>query len=317
MRAALGALLAASLVALGLPAGALAHGGGGPVAVGERLELDPASRELDGVRVRVYDSDRAVEVRVAAGTVLLVRGRDGEPMLRVDDEGAWVNAASPTAQADRLVPRGSSGWVLVERGSAFAWHDGRVTQPADSGPAASTRFELPVEVDGRSATIAGSVVGVPRPAFWPWLAGAAGLVVALAALARLWRRGLPLLTVVLGTVAGAAALVAIAGFAAGADRAGDVPWFQVSASLVLVLALVGVLVVLRGRSQVVAAGVVGAVTAAVGLSALPVFWNGVVISALPADAARLACAFALVGGAAAAVLSFLPDFDEETRRPRP
>ena len=44
----------------------------------------------------------------------------------------------------------------------------------------------------------------------------------------------------------------------------------------------GLLLRLRGRARVHAAGVVGAVAAAVSLSSLPVFWHGVVISALPA-----------------------------------
>jgi hypothetical protein len=313
MRAAAGALLVAGLAVLAVPAEAAAHGGGGPVAVGARLELDPAVRELDGVRVRVYDSDRAVEVRVAAGRVLLVRGRAAEPMLRVDADGACVNASSRTAVADRLVPRDASGWTRVGSGTTLAWHDGRIVRPADTGD--RDRFAIPVEIDGRAATISGSVVAVPRPPLGPWLAGAAALVALVAAVAWRLRRGRAALTVALATVAGIAALVAVAGFAIGAGRGDGVPWFQVTASLAVVVALAGVLAVLRGRSQVVAAGVVGAVTAAVGLSALPVFWNGVVLSALPAGAARLACGLALVGGTAAALLSFLPDFDEEPRRP--
>ena len=58
-----------------------------------------------------------------------------------------------------------------------------------------------------------------------------------------------------------------------------------------------------------AAGVTGAVAAAVTLASLPVFWHGVVISALPADVVRAACGLALVGGASAAALSLLPEFD--------
>ncbi len=77
------------------------------------------------------------------------------------------------------------------------------------------------------------------------------------------------------------------------------------------------LVRLRGRARVHAAGVVGAVAAAVSLSSTPVFWHGVVISALPAVLARAVCAFAIVAGAAAALLSFLPDFDEPVRVRRP
>jgi hypothetical protein len=51
----------------------------------------------------------------------------------------------------------------------------------------------------------------------------------------------------------------------------------------------------------------------VGLSSLSVFWHGVVVSALPAGGARLVLAIALVCGTAAAVLSFLPEFDEPSR----
>jgi hypothetical protein len=55
--------------------------------------------------------------------------------------------------------------------------------------------------------------------------------------------------------------------------------------------------------------VIGAIAAAVSISLLPVFWHGVVISALPATGTRLACAVALVCGVAAAALSFLPEHE--------
>ncbi len=52
------------------------------------------------------------------------------------------------------------------------------------------------------------------------------------------------------------------------------------------------------------------------LSSLPVYWHGVVISALTPDLARAVCEIALVFGVAAAALSFLPDFDEPVRGSR-
>jgi hypothetical protein len=48
-----------------------------------------------------------------------------------------------------------------------------------------------------------------------------------------------------------------------------------------------------------------------------VYWHGNVISALPGAAARVVCTIALVCGVAAAVLSFLPDFDEPVRARAP
>jgi hypothetical protein len=44
------------------------------------------------------------------------------------------------------------------------------------------------------------------------------------------------------------------------------------------------------------------VAAAAMITALPIFWHGVVISALPATGARLTCAFAVLAGGSAAVI---------------
>ena len=70
---------------------------------------------------------------------------------------------------------------------------------------------------------------------------------------------------------------------------------------------------LHGRARVHAVGVVGALAAVVSLGTLSIFWHGVVVSALPGTVARLLCGLALVCGGSAAVLSFLPDFDEPVR----
>jgi hypothetical protein len=136
-------------------------------------------------------------------------------------------------------------------------------------------------------------------------------VAAAAALRRGWRS---YLTVALGTVAGLGALLAVTTFAARDAPNGRVAWLQVGAGILVGAVLATLLVVLRGRRRVHTAGIVGGIAAATCLGSLPVFWHGVVISALPATPARLACGLALVGGAAAAALSFLPDLDE-VRRP--
>ena len=100
-------------------------------------------------------------------------------------------------------------------------------------------------------------------------------------------------------------------FAARDAPSGRVAWLQIAAGLAIGAVLAGLLVALRGRRRVHAAGIVGGIAAAASIGSLPVFWHGVVISALPATPARLACGLALVCGVAAAALSFLPDFDEE------
>ena len=113
--------------------------------------------------------------------------------------------------------------------------------------------------------------------------------------------------------AGLAALAAVTTFAVRAAPTGGVAWLQLVSGIVVAVALGGLLVYLRGIRRVHAAGVVGAIAAAVSISSLPVFWHGVVVSALPAPGARLACALALVCGVAAAALSFLPE-PERVRR---
>src|SRR3954453_16428042 len=102
-----------ALAALVVPAQASAHGRGATIALDYRLTLDDATRALPGVRVRVLDGDRALQVRADPGVSVLVRGSLNEPLLRIDSHGVWVNAGSPTATADLLVSSSSRGWVQL------------------------------------------------------------------------------------------------------------------------------------------------------------------------------------------------------------
>jgi len=289
----------AAFAGLAAPGDAAAHGRGPTVALDYRLRLAPPPA---GLQVRILDGDRSLEARLASGTHALVRGYLGEPMLRFGAGGVFANASSPTAQSDRLVAAGS-GWVRVTHGRSFVWHDHRLTP---SGPRG--RFAIPVQVDGREGVIAGSFVRVARPPVWPWLAGAAAFAAAVwaATARRTWR--LPLATG-LGVVAGSGALLAAIAFALRSRPGGGTGWLQIAAAAAVALALGVPLVLLRGRRRAQAAGVTGAVAAAVTIASLPVFWHGVVVSALPADLVRAACALALAGGCAAAAVSLLPELD--------
>jgi hypothetical protein len=295
-----GAAAVAGAAILALPAVASAHGGGPPVALDHRLRLDAATVALAGVEVRVIDRSSSVEASVADGVRLVVDGALREPLLRIDGGGVFVNAASPTAASDGLVDPGE-GWVQVSDGRSYTWHDRRLEGGGDGD-----RFSIPVAVDGEPAAIAGTFVRVARPALWPWLAGAAAFAAAVWALARS-RPERGALTVALGIAAGGAALAATVGFALQGAADGGVARLQLAVGILAAAVLGALLVYLRGVRRVHVAGVIGAIAAAVSVSALPVFWHGVVVSALPADAARLACAVALLAGVAAAVLSFAPE----------
>ena len=170
--------------------------------------------------------------------------------------------------------------MRVSKGPRFSWHDHRL---APSG--AHGRFAIPVQVDGRPGVIAGTFVRVPRPAIWPWLVGAGVFAVAVASLARRAPLRVPLV-VVLGAAAGAAALTATIAFAVRDRPGGGVGWAAIGTAAAVAAALAVPLLRLRGRRRATAAGVTGAVAAAVALSALPVFWHGIVVSALPARRVR-------------------------------
>lgn len=270
------------------------------MAIDYRLTLAPPPT---GLAVTILDGDRSLEARVAPGVTLLVRGFLREPMLRIDSGGVFANAASPTAQGDKLV-RSGTGWHRVASGRSYAWHEHRLTPAGSAG-----RFRIPVVVNGKEAVIAGTYVRVPRPALWPWLAGGAALAAGIGVASLRRRLQLPLVLGSGGVVAGFAALVAVIAFALRDRPDGGVGWLPIGAAIAVALALAVPLLRLHGRARAHAAGVAGAVAAAVTIESLPVFWHGVVISALPAGGVRVVCGLALLGGVAAAALTLLPELD--------
>ena len=95
-------------VTLAVPASASAHSRAPAVALDYRLVLDPATKSLPGVSVSILDGDRDLHIRVRETTVT-IRGDLGEPMLRIEPSGTWVNRASVTAVAEKLTTL-SHGW---------------------------------------------------------------------------------------------------------------------------------------------------------------------------------------------------------------
>jgi hypothetical protein len=72
-------------------------------------------------------------------------------------------------------------------------------------------------------------------------------------------------------------------------------------------ALVGLLVIVRGRpdTRAIAGGALGLLGVAVGLSKLPVFLHGVVLSVFPSNLARVVVALTIAAGAAATCLGLV------------
>jgi hypothetical protein len=290
------------VLALLLPANAAAHGRGPVVALGDRLVV---GRPVEGISVRVLDGDRSLRVTVLPGHELVVRGYLGEPMIRFAGGSIEGNRESPTANADRVVSSGT-GWQRVAGGRSFAWHDHRLAPP-HGGTGTVGHWSVPVTIDGRATAITGTFVHVPGPDVGPWLLGSVAATAAILTVAVRRPRARAALVLVLAIVAGSAALVAIAAFAVRDAPTGGIEWFQLAGGAVVAIVAAAVLLRTNGARRTAAAGLIGALAAAAMLSSLPIFRDGVVISALPAGVARLTCAAAVVGGICAAGLSFRVD----------
>ena len=291
-----------ALVALAAPAGADAHLRSGVVAVDYRASVvspEPA------VKARIYQSDRALSVTAEAGHTIVILGYLGEPFIRLGAGQVTVNAASLTAAGLGLL-RGSrpgTGWRFRSRGLTFVWHDRRLRGlPAGVD---SKRWAIPIVVDGRSARLTGELERVERPPAWPWIV--VGLPFVLVTALLLVRRRMSRVraaAVILGVTSAVGMVATAAGFAFDSYGSGG-KW--VAAANELVFALVGIAFIMRGSPQVkaIAGGALGFLGLGVGLSKIPVFLHGVVLSVVPATIARLIVSVTIFAGAAATALGLL------------
>src|SRR2546423_3312777 len=121
-------VLAAIVAMLVRPALASAHLRSDVVAVDYRATVTTQSRTFEA---RVYPTDRALRLVVTRGHSVIVLGYLGEPLIRIDDRGVAVNAASPSAKSTgllktpQLVSGGRVVWRRLSRRGAVTWHDAR------------------------------------------------------------------------------------------------------------------------------------------------------------------------------------------------
>jgi hypothetical protein len=295
-------LLLVALVALAVlaaPRAASAHIRSGVVAVDYRADVLSAPR---GVAARIYESDLAVRVSAGAARQVVVLGYRGEPFIRIGPAGATVTRASLTAAGSRVSVQGRSA----------VWHDARLRGLAPG--VERRRWTIPLVVDGRGTRLDGEVWRVEAPPVWPWALLAVPFLV-LVALLLVVR---PMHWVRVGAVGlGLAAAVGLVLTGAGLaldSYASEGKW--VEAANELVFTLVGVLVVVRGKpdTRAIAGGALGVLGLAVGLSKLPVFTHGLVLSVLPSNLARAVVALTIATGAAATCLGLVV-FADVTERP--
>ena len=310
------------IVAAGLflapPGTAAAHTGAPTVALDFQLKVSNATRALPGVRVDLVDGDRGLRLRVDRHETLIVRGDLGEPVIRFDAAGVWVNRRSPTAAAVKLAPASSSAggvaWDLRTRSHTLRWHDHRLAPPRAAQTGVVGRWSVPILVNGNRAAIEGTFVRVRRPRWWVWGLVAVALAAALAGIAR-WRPPTrPRLLVAAGALASLGALASASSFATADEISGASEWVEVGAvCLLLALAAFAFATGRRGWRPWLGAAT-GVVCVAFSLSAISVFGHGYVISTLPPTLTRLCVLFAVVAGAATAVLSIRVEYDSASAR---
>lgn len=264
------------VVALLFPPAAAAHLRTGTVAVDYRARI--LMQPVGPVSVGVYQSDRAIHLRVAPGHTVVVYGYLDEPLLRVGATGPAVSTHSATAAAAKLTIDGRSA----------VWHDVRTS---------SKRWGIPIRVDGRLTALTGITTRLRRPVLWPWL-----VLVAVLGIAALRVAPVPL-----GVASSVAAVVVALAFIASA-YADPGTWIAGVDELFFIAAGLGVLRWGPSAARLPSAAWLALVGLAVGLSKGQVFLHSLVLSALPGTIVRIAAAVAIgagIAGAVAACVSYM------------
>ena len=287
------------------PAGA--HLRSGTVAVDYRASvIDP---QTDAYSAQIFQSDRALSVTVRPGHSVVLLGYLGEPVFRLNGAGLWLNAASPTAAALRLIKKTEAGsssaprW-LEERGRrSVIWPDSR---SQGLPPGASRRlWTVPVVVDGHAARLEGELRRFPAPSLWLWLVILTLILVAGAFPFGLRRRDLAgPASVWFGVIAACACGVVLVAFVLDA-YASPGTWIEAVDAIAFIG--VGAWALLRAPDQwhVAAAIGLGLVALAVGLLEGAIFVHPVVLAVLPGTATRVADILAVGAGLVAAGLGGL------------
>jgi hypothetical protein len=308
VRTTLAVLLSAIATVCALAPGvAQAHLRSGTVAVDYLARLsDPQTAAYS---VQVFQSDRGLTLTVHPGHVVVLIGYLGEPVLRLDRAGLWIDAASPTAVAVGVLSQSDAArapaprWRLEPGRHSVSWHDARLQglpPGVRQGP-----FTVPVRVDGRPGSVRGELVRRPAPPLGLWLALLGAVLVAGAAPPLLvGRRALAPAAVVCALIASLSACVFAVAFALG-TYASPGTWIESVDEVVFVAVGCGLLARGPRHLHVAAAIGLGLVGLAAGLLDGAVFFHGVVLATLPAALVRVLVLLAVAAGIDAAVLGSL------------
>ena len=215
------AVALAGVVASASPAAA--HGGDGAGPTNFLTEITGTSPAVDGLDLQVLEFGSQLQLTNRTGRDVVVLGYEGEPYLRIGEEGVFENRRSPATyiNADRQgqtpVPDEADAeadpeWRKQSDGQTARWHDHRVHWMGSETPPAVQRdssrpqviypeWAVPLRVGDREVEVTGTLTWVPGPDRWPWIGAAAAIALLVVAVS--WRWWAPVLAVLtLGLVVG-------------------------------------------------------------------------------------------------------------------
>jgi hypothetical protein len=166
-------------------------------------QINAVTPSVDGVTVSVLNRDDRLLLQNTSGEDVVIEGYEGEPYARIDADGTvLVNTDSeayyineerdgkvdvpPDADSD-----GQPKWREVSKSGRFEWHDHRMHWMAEGDPEAvkdkdvRTKvfdWEVPLEVGGRTGTIAGTLFWTPVASSGPPVAAIVAFAVLIVAL---------------------------------------------------------------------------------------------------------------------------------------
>lgn len=172
-------LLGLVLTALVSAPAAVAHRGGSPGVVSQVTSIRPGHPDL---LVVVLGADDRLRLTNRDGKEVVVYGYEGEPYLKWEGRGIYVNERSPATylnedrygavplppQAD---PKAKPLWKRVAGGPTYIWHDHRIHWMSQQAPDIVQQdphraqhifdWKVPISVGGTRAVIHGSLDYVP------------------------------------------------------------------------------------------------------------------------------------------------------------
>ena len=306
------AIVAAGVALVLAPGAASAHGPVAPIATSY---LAKVSQLPAGLRATVVDGDQRLWLAVTPSATVVVLDPRGAPYLRFTRSGVAVNENSGTYYTNLTPAQPAPGgltattvprWVSAGAGHTYSWHDGRLhalaTVAISPGRSYVGRWSIPLRVNGRPTVIAGGLYYAPGPSivwFWP-------ILVAIACTAAAVRLRREQLDVRVARWLGAGALAAAIVASLGRELHGrpGVSVFQILTLAVIVVFVVWTLrQLLLRRESYFTSFAVACLAIWQGVNLLPTLWNGFVLAAVPAFAARAACVVGLGCGVGLLIVS--------------